>query len=138
MSSTVKKKTFNKFTVCTIFVSISAIFTVGIKVHSILSFTKINNWNYYQLQKIDKTKNEFSFAVFADNKNSITTFKNLIKKLNKEDVMFAIDVGDLVYDGEEEKFRFFINQIKKLNKPLLRSEERRVGTECRSRWSPYH
>ena len=24
------------------------------------------------------------------------------------------------------------------NLPLLRSEERRVGKECRSRWSPYH
>ena len=23
-------------------------------------------------------------------------------------------------------------------KPLIRSEERRVGKECRSRWSPYH
>ena len=23
-------------------------------------------------------------------------------------------------------------------KPALRSEERRVGKECRSRWSPYH
>ena len=22
--------------------------------------------------------------------------------------------------------------------PMLRSEERRVGKECRSRWSPYH
>ena len=28
----------------------------------------------------------------------------------------------------------------KLNTPLMtaRSEERRVGKECRSRWSPYH
>ena len=25
-----------------------------------------------------------------------------------------------------------------INLPLLRSEERRVGKECRSRWSPYH
>src|SRR5258706_10980383 len=25
-----------------------------------------------------------------------------------------------------------------LPRPLLRSEERRVGKECRSRWSPYH
>ena len=25
-----------------------------------------------------------------------------------------------------------------LNKPRGRSEERRVGKECRSRWSPYH
>ena len=24
------------------------------------------------------------------------------------------------------------------NEPILRSEERRVGKECRSRWSPYH
>ena len=24
------------------------------------------------------------------------------------------------------------------NKPMFRSEERRVGKECRSRWSPYH
>ena len=24
------------------------------------------------------------------------------------------------------------------NSTLLRSEERRVGKECRSRWSPYH
>ena len=24
------------------------------------------------------------------------------------------------------------------NYPLVRSEERRVGKECRSRWSPYH
>ena len=26
----------------------------------------------------------------------------------------------------------------KLNKEPIRSEERRVGKECRSRWSPYH
>ena len=25
-----------------------------------------------------------------------------------------------------------------LDQALLRSEERRVGKECRSRWSPYH
>ena len=24
------------------------------------------------------------------------------------------------------------------NPPVMRSEERRVGKECRSRWSPYH
>ena len=26
----------------------------------------------------------------------------------------------------------------KTNQEYLRSEERRVGKECRSRWSPYH
>ena len=28
--------------------------------------------------------------------------------------------------------------LKPLNIELVRSEERRVGKECRSRWSPYH
>src|SRR6266498_5265221 len=29
-------------------------------------------------------------------------------------------------------------EILHLTQPALRSEERRVGKECRSRWSPYH
>ena len=38
--------------------------------------------------------------------------------LDRDDVAFADAYGDLLY--------------------VLRSEERRVGKECRSRWSPYH
>ena len=29
-------------------------------------------------------------------------------------------------------------KIENANSPAERSEERRVGKECRSRWSPYH
>jgi len=93
--------------------------TIGIKVYSTLTFPHITDWNYRHLQMIDKKRETFSFAVFGDNKNSITTFDNLIKKLNSEDVLFAIDIGDLVEDGEREKFRFFINQIRHSDKPLL-------------------
>ena len=31
-----------------------------------------------------------------------------------------------------------INDLKDLLNVSVRSEERRVGKECRSRWSPYH
>ena len=33
-----------------------------------------------------------------------------------------------------------LEDLSKISEPekLLRSEERRVGKECRSRWSPYH
>ncbi len=31
-----------------------------------------------------------------------------------------------------------LDQAKKARMEILRSEERRVGKECRSRWSPYH
>src|SRR5437016_12940997 len=32
----------------------------------------------------------------------------------------------------------FLAASSKFRVPLARSEERRVGKECRSRWSPYH
>ena len=38
---------------------------------------------------------------------------------------------------EESKNTYFGKPIGK-SKSSIRSEERRVGKECRSRWSPYH
>ena len=40
-------------------------------------------------------------------------------------------------DPAEDEF-WKVEPLTKDNKPLTRSEERRVGKECRSRWSPYH
>ena len=37
-----------------------------------------------------------------------------------------------------EKLSIAFGKIKKAISTLIRSEERRVGKECRSRWSPYH
>src|SRR2546421_5742922 len=39
-------------------------------------------------------------------------------------------------EGGQRMFRQYVNQGE-IN-PCIRSEERRVGKECRSRWSPYH
>jgi len=78
----------------------------GIKLHSEFSFPEVSDWNYHQLKRIRKTKNEFSFVVFGDNKNSVKTFEGLIEKVNRGDATFAIDVGDLVYGGDKGKFRF--------------------------------
>ena len=48
----------------------------------------------------------------------------------------------LIYQRELEERRASILQALsdsgKLTEELERSEERRVGKECRSRWSPYH
>ena len=38
----------------------------------------------------------------------------------------------------EDAFDIQIETEEGLNTVVLRSEERRVGKECRSRWSPYH
>ena len=51
----------------------------------------------------------------------------------------SIDIGD--WRGHEDEGRLYIpragEMLYKLKDPP-RSEERRVGKECRSRWSPYH
>ena len=40
--------------------------------------------------------------------------------------------------GDEEKMGSGLNKLREEDPSLTRSEERRVGKECRSRWSPYH
>ena len=40
-----------------------------------------------------------------------------------------------IRDADVERDQTAFEQMKVI---LLRSEERRVGKECRSRWSPYH
>ncbi len=112
-----KTKIFNKYVLT--FVAVISLFAGGIKIHALLTAPQISDWNYHQLQKIDSSKNIFSFVVFGDNKNSAKTFENLISRVNQDNILFAIDDGDLVYDGESEKFRFFLKQISRLNKPLL-------------------
>ena len=53
-------------------------------------------------------------------------------KTTKPDlVAFSAKTGDYKYYLEAAK------SVKRFN-PKVRSEERRVGKECRSRWSPYH
>ena len=52
--------------------------------------------------------------------------RTIYKKMNeKRSLLLCIDALDMVTEHGEPN-------------PCMRSEERRVGKECRSRWSPYH
>ena len=57
-----------------------------------------------------------------NNKIRVYELAKMLGKSNKELMKVLQDLGVEV----------------KTHMSLLRSEERRVGKECRSRWSPYH
>ena len=59
-------------------------------------------------------------------RNNIIIGGNLWLKMGRRNIINAIDLSSLGLDKIEEDEGGF------------RSEERRVGKECRSRWSPYH
>ena len=69
---------------------------------------------------------------------------NQLSKEQKEDLVFIPDAlrsGVLEFCLKEEETIGFVFPIYSWAPPeivLNRSEERRVGKECRSRWSPYH
>ena len=71
------------------------------------------------------------FAAYARGKDA----KELMTILG-EAALTEIDLKYAAFsDAFEEKY---VNQGYSTDRPLCRSEERRVGKECRSRWSPYH
>ena len=43
-----------------------------------------------------------------------------------------------IFDLQNNIFEISQSAVKRFNMSKNRSEERRVGKECRSRWSPYH
>ena len=111
---------------------------------------------YYPGAKLEVTGNMRLFAVYIDRPPTTT----LTYHYNFEGSTLTYEFGDLqnnqvVYaqdlDGVEvftiPNGYIFLGWNTKPNgggdfynpgDPLLRSEERRVGKECRSRWSPYH
>ena len=64
-----------------------------------------------------------TFVMISCEKNKKDTEKPTIKLIEPEN-------GDSIKPSDKEGIHFEVE--------FARSEERRVGKECRSRWSPYH
>ena len=64
------------------------------------------------------------------------TMANIIEKIQRPTLVMAHN-KTLAYQLATEFREFFPNNSVEFF-VVLRSEERRVGKECRSRWSPYH
>ena len=76
---------------------------------------------------VSMAQNDVSLKNLYPKKDLIITYqddwgKNNYKKVIEEFKKSPLDFGQIVFLGNS----------------ITRSEERRVGKECRSRWSPYH
>ena len=88
-------------------------------------------------------------SLLTDVKSNIEVPFTKITKLKTQDFLlpqyrFMPDLGKLLDDHEFDHydiihiFEYPLHITDYLTRKKYRSEERRVGKECRSRWSPYH
>ena len=90
-------------------------------------------------KKIDELKgspNSSSRVIVDDEEDVIVAGEDIEDVVDEvvEDTPEAIDVEVV----EDDKADYLTGMYASVEKELRRSEERRVGKECRSRWSPYH
>ncbi len=118
-------------------------------------------WNYHPNIAVVTNVDNDHLDIFKDINGVIDVFSRYLKSLsedalvvvNKEDPYTQEIIKDckcrvLYFDMPEDKWKFQVfGEFNQLNAEAawhaaklvgVRSEERRVGKECRSRWSPYH
>ena len=86
-----------------------------------------------------QTLNSNSLILFQQNTRTFEEIKSLINLrivncINKE---LKSELKNILTDDELDENKIY-NKLKDENTLRSRSEERRVGKECRSRWSPDH
>src|SRR2546430_3484084 len=64
-------------------------------------------------------------------------FEVVAVKLEKSEKMF-VEADGFVVISVKQPFAMQTGLVDQTRQMNVRSEERRVGKECRSRWSPYH
>ncbi|GAB4286663.1 MAG: hypothetical protein Kow0092_40070 [Deferrisomatales bacterium] len=62
----------------------------------------------------------FAFAVLGDNRNNERVFEEVLRRIEADpEILFAVDLGDLVLDGERGSYRRFLRQTDAVGTPLL-------------------
>ena len=75
-------------------------------------------------------REDSEFFIKAAGASAADNLKNLILKLE------PLTNTEIINPGHDDETKNALENMDKFNG--IRSEERRVGKECRSRWSPYH
>ena len=80
----------------------------------------------------ENRKARFNYDIESNIECGIVLYGSEVKSLRLNGGNIAESYANIEEEGEEIDEAFVSNVIE------VRSEERRVGKECRSRWSPYH
>ena len=128
----------------------------------LLTRNNFESWMQKLMERLDR-QDELLLAMKAEERQpalteSIRLFDNqdlcMLLQISKRTLQRYRSVGALPYKtlgkktyySVEDVLEFLSNHVKEFKKEdiafykarIHRSEERRVGKECRSRWSPYH
>ena len=93
-------------------------------------------FEYCKLVSSNQKESKIFKELFENKVESFQQFQEIFDTLLDEEIWDIMEkiLQQQEYDKvSENNGRKFVEKIKK-----IRSEERRVGKECRSRWSPYH
>ena len=84
----------------------------------------------------------FSHGSHAGHAKYIKTIREVSESIDQPIAIIQDLSGPKIHTGDMEGGKIVLKKGKKVTlttqKCMCRSEERRVGKECRSRWSPYH
>ena len=84
-------------------------------------------------RKIDKMKRQRALYQMKEHNKTPEKQLNEVEIGNRPEKDFRIMIVKMIQDLRKT----METKIEKMQE-MFRSEERRVGKECRSRWSPYH
>ena len=99
--------------------------------------------NYFRASPVRILVNPSSIKRLFSNQEFEELLQKAISSELKPTELEAIDIVDnhlelLLVDPVDWQEEIEAVHLEILKEKLCRSEERRVGKECRSRWSPYH
>ena len=100
-----------------------------------ITITGKNFSTYQYLEDTIEKKFEKLNKYFSDDIDAKVV---LSQERGRDKIEVNINVKGAIFKTKQTADDIYEGIDKSINKLLTRSEERRVGKECRSRWSPYH
>ena len=92
---------------------------IAAKIYLLLFESNFYSLNAKAISRIKTDKQNISFAVLGNIKNSRDVFHTIVRQLNNSKPDFVISLGNSVLDGGEDKYRVLYKSVKQLSPPII-------------------